>query len=210
MGRKKTCSVITKAFFFWGWHSFVKFYPGWTTYHHKVYLKIKFLNLNYKHIAHNTIGIIFWKLTMCITRAVFGAWLKTNNNLWWLRKFVLGSQSASKAFGFMINKTGHICKTHTWNEEGRSDIRLPRNTAAATSGLFSMFDRPSREITKYNALFLMCANKVKENEYNLTPLSIFIQKVQGVGYFTKSTQMPLRSEVHLDVHPCLQFHIGLL
>lgn len=34
----------------------------------------------------------------------------------------------------------------------------------------------------------MCANKVKENEYNLTPLSIFIQKVQGVGNLTKNKQ----------------------
>ena len=32
----------------------------------------------------------------------------------------------------------------------------------------------------------MCANKVKENKYNLTPLSIFIQKVQGVGNLTKN------------------------
>jgi len=41
----------------------------------------------------------------------------------------------------------------------------------------------------------MCANKVEENKYNCTLLSIFIQKVQGVWNFTKPTQMPLRSEV---------------
>lgn len=37
---------------------------------------------------------------------------------------------------------------------------------------------------QYNAIFLMCANKVKENKYNFTPLSIFIQKIQGVWNFT--------------------------
>lgn len=50
--------------------------------------------------------------------------------------------------------------------------------------IFYLLDRPSWEITQYNAIFLMCANKVKENKYNVTPLSIFIQKIQGVWNFT--------------------------
>lgn len=58
--------------------------------------------------------------------------------------------------------------------------------------VFYLFDRPSWEITKYNAIFLMCANK--EHKYNCTLWSIFIQRVQGVWNFTKPIQMPLRSE----------------
>lgn len=71
----------------------------------------------------------------------------------------------------------------------------------------------------------MCANKVKENKYDFTPLSIFIQKIQGVWNLhlstphwyrfvkwemNRSTQMPLWSEADTDIHPCLQCHIGLL
>lgn len=62
----------------------------------------------------------------------------------------------------------------------------------------------------------MCANKVKENKYNFTPLSIFIQKIRVFGILhlstpywyqfikweiNKSTHMTLLSEVDLDMHP---------
>lgn len=60
-----------------------------------------------------------------------------------------------------------------------------KHSGSYQRSIFYLFDRPSWEITKYNAIFLMCANKVKENEYNLILLSIFIQKVQGVGSFTE-------------------------
>lgn len=64
----------------------------------------------------------------------------------------------------------------------------------------------------------MCANKVEENKYNLTPLSIFIQKVQGVGNLTKkknkktkkATQMPLGSEVDLACTHVFAVSHGLL
>lgn len=71
--------------------------------------------------------------------------------------------------------------------------------------------------------FLMCANKVKENKYNFTPLSIFIQKVQGVWNLTPqypaldgfrkwegntSPHTPRWSEVDMDPRPVPSFTSG--
>lgn len=82
-------------------------------------LENKVFNLNDRHIAHHTVVILIWKASQCITWAVFGAWLKTKSNLRALRTFILGPQSASKAFGFTVHKAGLICNTRTWTNRRR-------------------------------------------------------------------------------------------
>lgn len=143
-------------------------------------------NLNDRHIAHHAVVILIWKASQFITWAAFGAWLKTKNNLWALRTFILGSQSASKAFGFTVHRAGPICNTRTWTNR-RSDIRLPRNTVAAISDLFSICLIDPHEKSRNTMLFFWCVlikSKKTNTTWHLCPFSF--KKFRLLGIWQKN------------------------
>ena len=137
--------------------------------------------------------ILIWKASQCITWAVFGAWLKTKSNLRALRTFILGPQSASKAFGFTVHKAGLICNTRTWTNR-RSNIRLPRNTVAAISDLFSICLIDHHEKSRNTMLFFWCVlikSKKTNTTWHLCPFSF--KKFRVLGIWQKKKQKNKKS-----------------
>lgn len=170
-----------------------------------MYLKIKLSN--YRHTAHNTVRDHILKSLTYIMRAVWELDYKWTtysdfaSPFWDLRVLSKHSDSQTKA--------GHTCNTHTWNEITKEWLQITqKHSGSYPWSIFYLFHRPSWEITQYNAIFLMCANKVKEKQIQLYTFVHFYSKSSGCLKFYRIHPNAIASEVDLDVHPCLQFPIG--
>lgn len=95
-----------------------------------------------------------------------------------------------------IQDTDSVSQTHNLKSTNKnSDFKLPRKASGSYQGSISEIDHPRKLLPTLLFFFLMCANKVKEKEMQLTtPLSMFIHG-RGFGVFGASSaaQLPATS-----------------